>query len=486
MRPRTLAILAAVVAALAAFVLLYERDLPSTDERAARAKKVFRVEADEIAALEIVWNGATVRLERDPGAPDEGEAAADALAPAGGWRMTAPFAARADRGLADRLAATLADLERVRRIEGGARSELGLEPARGRVSWTSKDGRSGALEIGGAVPASSNVIAADGAGDPLVVAGALVTDLDRPPGDWRAKELVSATPAQVERVRLVPRTPIDGVPEVVLARRGTEMAVEKPFSDAADRDAAEALLGTLTGLRAERFLDEPADPELERSLAAGPGRIELSLAGRTAPVVVEVGEEISPGGARRLRVDGQAAEARAGLADPLGRAPEAWRSRAVSSFEAWGVERLRIDDEAGKLELVRSGGDWLRDGAKLGYAEPSDLVHALTSARAESVRTGPEAAATPAGRPVLTAGIAGGDGQEETVTLYAAEDGLVPARVTGRDVVLLLPEAAVERLRAALAAVRAAEPVPSAPIEPAPADGEAAGEPADPPEDAGG
>lgn len=468
MRPRTLAILAAIVAALAAFVLFYERDLPSTEERAARAKKVFRVEADEIAALEVVWNDATVRLERDAGATASGAATT-----AGDWRITAPFAARADQGLADRLAATLADLELVRRIEGGVRAELGLEPARGKVTWTSKDRRSGTLEVGGAVPASANVAAADGAGDPLVIADALVGDLERAPGDWRAKELVTATAEQVERVRLVPRAAEGGAPEVVLARRGTALAVEKPYADAADRDATETLIGALTGLRAERFLDAPLgaphEPDTESALAAGPGRIEVALAGRTSPLVVEVGQESPTAGVRIVRVDGQAVEARTALAESLGRAAEAWRSPSWSSLETWGVERLRIDDEAGKLELLRSGGDWLRDGEKLGYAEPSELVHALTSARAESLRVGAEAAAIPADRPTLTAILAGGDGAEETLTLHAEQGGLVPARVSGRDVVLMLPAAAVERLRAALAAVRAAQPVPAAPLEALPA-----------------
>ena len=66
MKPKTLAVLALVVGALAAAVFLFEKDLPSTDERTARAKKVVPVKGDELVAIEIDWQGEIARLERAP------------------------------------------------------------------------------------------------------------------------------------------------------------------------------------------------------------------------------------------------------------------------------------------------------------------------------------------------------------------------------------------------------------------------------------
>ena len=40
MRPRTLLVLLALVVGIGAFVYFYERELPSSDERAERAKRV--------------------------------------------------------------------------------------------------------------------------------------------------------------------------------------------------------------------------------------------------------------------------------------------------------------------------------------------------------------------------------------------------------------------------------------------------------------
>jgi hypothetical protein len=64
-KPKTLALLAAVVALLAGLAFL-DRERPSTDERKANEKRLFRFEADDLVALTIEWNGATVELVRDP------------------------------------------------------------------------------------------------------------------------------------------------------------------------------------------------------------------------------------------------------------------------------------------------------------------------------------------------------------------------------------------------------------------------------------
>ena len=58
MRPKSLLVLTLLVAALAAFVFFYEKDLPSTDERAELAKKVLRIEEDDVDSILIEW-GAT-------------------------------------------------------------------------------------------------------------------------------------------------------------------------------------------------------------------------------------------------------------------------------------------------------------------------------------------------------------------------------------------------------------------------------------------
>ena len=469
MRPRTLVVLAVLVAALGVFIAVVERDLPGSEERREREKRVFAaLEADDVDALEIEWQGATMRIERAPRA--DGDEEASAFPPAREWRVVAPFTARADKQLADRLAGALAGLDVERRLADAARAEVGLEPPRGRVTWRAGE-RQGVLEIGGKVPASSNVVVATGGGEPLVVGGTIVDDLDTPPGDWRDKQVIAAGRDQIERIRLVPAAG----EEVVLARRGESFEVERPFADAADPDRVEPLLGELTALRAERFLDAPLLPEAERGLAAGPGRIELAVAGRSAPQVIDLGAEADADG-RYVAVDDQALLAPTRLADELARPAAEWRSKRWAGFESWRVERLRIEDAAGALTLARDAGDWRRDGDKISYADVGDLLYAVTSARADRVLAGAEAEAVPRVEPRSTVVLADGDGGEQTLTLHGPVEGGVAARVSGRDVVLVLPETAVAELEEKLAAVRAAEPLGSAPAAGDPATDESQAE----------
>lgn len=465
MKPKTIALLAAVVALLAGLAFL-DRERPSTDERKKSEKKLFRLEADDVVALTLEWNGATIRLERDPKPAAAAGAEAPAFPSPREWRLVAPMTARADRTLADRLATTLAGLESERRLDGVERADVGLAPARGTIRWKSATAE-GTLEIGGEVPASSSLVAAaDGA--LAVIPRAVVADVDRAPGDWRAKEVLPAGRDEIERIRVVPS---GGGVEVVLSRKGEAFAVERPYADAADADAVDPLLTDLTSLRVETFLDAPLAAAAEAGLAGGPGRFELALKGKTEPYVVELGATVPDSERRYVRAGGQAFEAQTRLADALSRAPEGWRSRRWTTFESWRVERLKVDDPAGSFELARRDGDWLRDGAKVPYTEVGDLLYALTSPRAERVVPGSAAS----DRPALTVVLADADGGEETLTLHPPTAEGVPARVSGRDVTLWLPAQAADDLRTRLAAVRAAKVEEADEAAPATGDGAAAG-----------
>ncbi len=461
MKPKTLVVLAVLVGALAAFIAFYERDLPGSDERKTLSERVLpKLAAADIVGFDIDWNGKQVRLERAAAPEKKAQPDAAGLATPREWKLVAPLAARADRTMADRLASDLAGLHMERKLDGAARKDVGLVPPRGKVSWKTSDGGSGTLEIGGDVPASSNIVVdVAGGATPLVIAKALLTDIDRAPGDWRAKEVLDVGRDKIDRIRIVPA---GGGEEVVLARKGEKFSVERPYADAADPEQVDPLLSELTSLKVDKFLDAPLAPDAEKGLAAGAGRIELSLAGRTAPFVVELGAETQQGGDRYLRADGQSMEAKTKLAEAITRPVADWRSKAWTSFDSWKVERIRVSDAEGKLELARSSGDWLRDGKKIPYTDVGDLLYAITSARADQVLSGAAAQATPAGSPRLTIIFSDANGGEETLTLGNTTGDHVPARVSGRDVVLMLPAKTATDVEAKVAAVRLAKPAEEA------------------------
>ncbi|MCB1009583.1 MAG: DUF4340 domain-containing protein [Acidobacteria bacterium] len=462
MRPKTLALLALVVGALAAFIAFYERDLPSPDERREREGQAVPVDAEDLTEIAVDWQGTTVRFTREPKAESPAQEATPLGAPARDWRIVEPIEDRADRGAVDRLAGDLAGLKVERMLEGAARADVGLEPPRGTVRWKTPKGE-GSLEIGGKVPASSNVVVASSARSGLlVVPGFIVEELEKKPGEWRAREVVAATRDEIRSVTLAPV----GGERVVLVARGQSFGVEAPYSDLADRGLVDPLLSDLLALKVSTFLDPPLAPEAEATLATGPGRIELGLEGRDQPFVLEVGAAPESGGDRTLRADGVAFRAPTNLAEALARGADEWRSKNWTSFDSFRVESLKVEDASGSTSLVRSSGDWLRDGTKIGYAVAGDLLYAIASAKAESVAAGDATAAYPLAEPTLTVTVADGNGVEEVLTLHGpAADGRVVARVSGRDVVLLLPQAKVAEIEEKLAAVRSAEPLaaPAAP-----------------------
>ncbi|HSM50896.1 MAG TPA: DUF4340 domain-containing protein [Thermoanaerobaculia bacterium] len=468
MRPRTLLALLALVAGLAAFVLLFERDLPSSDERAERAKRLFPgFEAEAVTAVEIEAAGGRLRIERSgaPAAAESGGEAASDPEPPAEWRLVAPLAARADAAAVEGLLSALAALPRVRGLDGVERAAVGLEPPRFRLRLATEAGER-TLEVGAAVPASHDVVVAEaGRGELLVTSAGFLADLERPAGEWRARELFPGRREAIERLVL------DG-PEgrVVLARDGESWRLAEPVADRADRDLVAGLLTDLAALRAEAFLD--AGPEAAGGFAAG--TIEAHLAGVTEPFRVELGEAGASPGRLRARVAGQEVEIAPRLAEAVARAAGAWRSRAWSALDSWQVDAVAFEDGAGRTALERREGEWLRDGARIAYGPAGDLLYLLAGLRAERLAETSESAALTAGAPRLTLELTGPEGSRERLLLHPEREGLFPAVVEGREAVLLLAASAVADLDEKLAAVRTAplaeEPpaVPAAAPEPAP------------------
>src|SRR5690606_39212415 len=111
MRTRNLVALTLVVAALAAFVYFFERDLPSTDTRRERASRLVPLDPEQLTDLTLEWEGQTVELSRASADDD--------------WRLVAPLTGRADRPRVDRLLANLAQLDVERVLDGVPHADVG-------------------------------------------------------------------------------------------------------------------------------------------------------------------------------------------------------------------------------------------------------------------------------------------------------------------------------------------------------------------------
>lgn len=488
MKPKTLVVLTLLVAALFAFVWFFERDLPSSEERAELADRVLPIEPDEVAAVAIEWNGRALRLERRA-AETEGESGGedDTPAPAAGWRLVEPYEARADDAAVDTLLDALTGLRKARTLEDFDPAAVGLDSPRGAVTLTTADGES-RLRVGAGVPGSDNVIVAlDGSDDAWVTTASFLAQLDREPEAWRSREVVAVAREEVREVRLTAADAAGAegsegggaAGPVVLERRGERFHLAAPIEDLASADLVDRLLADLATLRSRRFLDDDPRSDAELGLDPPRGTIEATLAdGGT--IRVELGapvdgdEAIPTEAAPRndprtvyARVDGQRFETVTDLPNALARPAGAWRSPSWSALRSFEVDRIEVSEAgAPDLALERAGVDWRRGSETIPYTAASDLLFALTEAEGATAEVGAP------GEPILTVRLASaeGEGEEETLILYGAveaageADGRVhPARSSARSSTLLLPAADVAEVREAIAAVRAAEAEPAEP-----------------------
>jgi hypothetical protein len=501
-KPRTLLVLVVLVLGLGAYIGFYDRNRPSTEEREKAGDKVVEVAKDDVQAVEIDRNGQVVRLERVGKAAD-GKKAADTspatpaspalpAEPTAEWRLTRPSAARADAQAVSGLVDALVGLAKTRTLERPDRKGVGLDHPQAVVRLTTAGGTR-ELEIGAKIPTGSElVVGVKGDRDAYVTSDAILSTLQREPGEWRDRQMLGADRDRIDRVTLT-----GPAGTTVLARKGEGFEIASPAADhdRADRDLIEGLLTDLTGLRAQQFVDDPKTSPATLGLAPPRATVEVATKG-AAPARIEIGgpapappanpanpaappppgpEGASPASPSvYARVGSQAITAQTGLAADAARAPADWRSRALSAFQVYQVESVQLQDAAGTVTVDRgTGSDWKRGRDTIPYTPVSDLLFAVVGGKASRVLAAAEAKAQglALGKPIATVVLkAEKGGGQETVTFYppTATAGIGAAvRTSGRDVILLLPSDKLAEIEKQIAAIRNVQPVaPEKPEKP--------------------
>jgi hypothetical protein len=456
MKPRTLLVLLILVGALGAFIWFYERELPSTEERAKLEKKVLQIEKADVTAVTLHSDSGTVRLEKvklpapakeekkdeeeiDTPTPEDTE-----------WHLRQPLQARADAFAVDGLLDALTGLEQTRVLDDVDPKQAGFDKPRATVRLKTDAGET-VLRIGAEDPLGGSTLAAvEGRKGAYVVSDSILNELRKAPGDWRDRQMFRGNRDQVTRITLSSG--------VVLVAKGEDFQIAKPFPDRADREKVDDLFAELSGLTAERFLDQPLNSRqaaVEVAFQQGPPvRIEV---GEPVMETAETPAEAPASPAVQARIGSQVFEARTRLAEIAARPAAEWRSQALSGLDVFEVESATVEDAQGKLELQRAEPDWKRGSETISYLPVSDFLFALVQARAERLLAPGELGI--GGKPALTVTLKSKDKGEENLTLYPPVAAGVPARVSGRNLVLLLPAGTLGEIQGKLAEVRKAPPV---------------------------
>lgn len=468
MRPRTLLVLLAVVLGLGAFIWFYERELPSSEERAQLEKKVLRVEKEDVNALTLQSGSGTVRLERVdlPAAAKEEPIGEEVSVPETEWRIVEPLKARADTFAVDGLLDALVNLESSRTIEDADPKESGLDRPRATVRLKTAEGEK-VLRFGAAIPTGGAALASlEGQDGTYVVSDSILTEIGRAAGDWRDRQIYRGERDAVRRITLA----ANGQTLVLVPQggEGSAFRIESPVKDQADREKVDSLFAELSGLTAERFVDQPPGPLAELGLQPPRAVVEVAFA-QGPPTRIELGapseptstEEPAPGEPAPAetfwaRTGGQLFQVRTRLQEAAARPVAEWRSQSLSSLDVFQVDSLTVQDGQGTLSLQRAEPDWKRGEETISYLPVSDFLFSLTGAMAERLLAADD---VPLGKPALTVTLKPKQGAQEILTLYPQVAAGVPARASGRELVLLLPAGTLQEIQGKLAEVRKAKPV---------------------------
>ena len=337
-----------------------------------------------------------------------------------------------------------------RRLEDYVPATVGLEEPRATVTVVLRGGEERTLEVGAAIPASSNMIVRLVGGTvAYVTSDSLYSDLEKPAADWRRKKIFPATREQVESISLR-----HAGSSVKLVRREEGFWLEEPVVDRVGSEAMSSLLLALTSLRVEAFIEAPGDLA-EWGLEPAEARLEAGLGEGRAPFVLEWGKRAGGDDGYYARYGDIVFITLADLDPAFHRAANEWRLKTWSRVATYEIDRLRIDGESGSLDLEREDSDWLRDGEPIEYSVVSDFLYTVSDAQAEQILI-EQMASLRLGEPRLTITLHNKDGEQENLRLFA-EDGRVLVTTAGRDAVLVMPTDLAADLEAKALAIREAE-----------------------------
>ncbi|MFL6200121.1 MAG: DUF4340 domain-containing protein, partial [Thermoanaerobaculia bacterium] len=208
MRPRTLLVLLVLVAGLGSFIWFYERELPSSEERAKLEKRVLDVEKDDVTAIALQSESGTVRLEKvklpvkeKKKDTDEDTAIDTVPIPEDTeWHLRQPLNARADAFAVDGLLDALTALEQTRVLDDVDARQAGLDKPRATVRLETGKGET-VLRIGAEDPLGGSTLAAvEGRKGAYVVSDSILNEIRKAPGDWRDRQMYRGDRDEVQRI----------------------------------------------------------------------------------------------------------------------------------------------------------------------------------------------------------------------------------------------------------------------------------------------
>lgn len=444
MKTKNLVILAAVVILVGAYIFLFERHQPTSDEARRDAEKVLQgLETDDVKELLVIGPEGRVRLEKTD---DD-------------WWLREPFLYPADGPTVSSTLSTLAGLTADRRlpIDAVDVAEFGLEAPDSEVKLTLEDGSDIAFAVGGEMPlGSKRPVRLAGSDEIAIASGWFMNDLERDVDDWRSREVTDLSVDQVASIEIEA-----GTDTIRAVHVGDAWRLLSPVEDVGDRDHLEALVSDLGALRIEEFLDSDVDAG-PLGLDAPEYSVMVVRADGGEPLRLDLGATREGAGGAEVacrRGDGDYFWAADRVRTRLSKAPVLWRSKKVADFETWSVGGLRLSTGDDSVELEKVDFKWRFAGAAGEADQPrvSDRLNALSDLEATDYDLMAPVTGE-MGRAEIVLDPEGEEGEPKEITLVffapLSEGGKAMVRVTGRETLMGVDAEAVESIFADFDALR--------------------------------
>ncbi len=428
-------VLLGIIAALALFILLFERKMPSSGEVKEQSSKLFPAKFKDVASLS--------RTGFQPVSLKSGAEES--------WNIVAPVADKADRYGVTGFTDELGGASVTRWVDDASLKDLGLEPP--RATWTieAKSGRA-TLEVGADAPLDAGLYVRAN-GKVALVPKSLEDTLLRPAGDFRSKELVASPEQDVTSFSMTS----GGHDLLAFSRADGAWRVTAPFKDAGDGAKLQGILDDACLCPIDHVVeDNPAD--FSKYGLAPPDKVIKLGTKPGATVTVMLGSTVAGGDPKKALIYAYSSDRPSVFAvssnsiKSLFQDPQELRSLALFARDPFDADRIEVKGAFNLAITKDAKGMWSLE--KTAGAKPDNgpaLFTALSDLKGTKAFAGGEMEALNLGQPSLTITVKG-KGWEESDGLFEGKDGSCYARPKGRDVALAIAKDDWKTARLALQA----------------------------------
>ena len=443
MPTRKLLILTGVFLALLAFVVLFERKQPTSEERAKSAKRLVDVNAEDVVSVLLERSDLPkvelLRREKNR------------------WTLKGDPEGPADGFAAENLVGDLGRLDVVGEVRTDVDpKEFGLDAPKAKATLTFKDKSVKTFLFGQAIPGTDATAAAEGARFAAVRAAPLAA-LTKPLDEYRSHSLFETSSAEITRLTITKG------PNTVVVARGAKpdraaggWKMEKPVSDFASDAFVDRLLSDLASERISEFPAIPVGDLARVGLAPGWATVKLEKGVEVIATISFGSAKADTGGKIYAKVGNLVGVVGDRVRESLDTEMSAWREGKVLPLDLPALRRVSFAADDLRAGAEKVDGAWRSAGRDV----PADVAEALGSgvARAEVKSFFPRRAGKAAKeKPVATLELlTEGEAPARVVSFFEAPSGVTGflAEATGRPEPMLVEKTVLDDLKRQASALR--------------------------------